>query len=91
MSVMMEAGGTDVHDPRISPLPADLSDLPPVHVYQGGRDLLAADAHVLAYRLREAGNRGTFELAQAGFHVYVGAVWTPESRTALAQVRRLLR
>jgi monoterpene epsilon-lactone hydrolase len=85
------AGGTDVRDPRISPLQADLRDLPPVHVFQGGRDLLAADAHVLAHRLREAGNRVTFELAHAGFHVYVGAVWTPESRAALGQVRRLLR
>lgn len=84
------AGGTDVRDPRISPLQADLRDLPPVHVFQGGRDILAADAHVLAYRLREAGNRGTFELAHAGFHVYVGAVWTPESRASLARVRRLL-
>jgi len=85
------AGDNDVRDPRISPLQADLHDLPPVHVYQGGRDILAADAHVLAHRLREAGNRGTFELAHAAFHVYVGAVWTPESRTALTQVRGLLR
>jgi epsilon-lactone hydrolase len=84
------AGDTDVRDPRISPLRADLGDLPPVHVFQGGRDILAADAQVLAYRLREAGNRGTFTLAHNGFHVYVGAVWTPESRAALAQVRKLL-
>jgi monoterpene epsilon-lactone hydrolase len=85
------AGDVDVRDPRISPLQADLHDLPPVHVYQGGRDILAADAQVLAYRLRAAGNTGTFQLAHAGFHVYVGAVWTPESRTALAQVREFLR
>ncbi len=84
------AGDTDVRDPRISPLQADLRDLSPVHIFQGGRDILAADAHVLAHRLREAGNRGTFELAHSGFHVYVGAVWTPESRAALAQVRGLL-
>jgi monoterpene epsilon-lactone hydrolase len=85
------AGDIDIRDPRISPLQADLHSLPPVHVYQGGRDILVADAHVLAHRLREAGNQGSFELAHAGFHVYVGAVWTPESRTALAQVRGLLR
>jgi acetyl esterase/lipase len=85
------AGDLDVRDPRISPLHAELHDLPPVHVYQGGRDLLAADAQVLAHRLRAAGNEGTFVLAPGGFHVYVGAVWTPESRTALAQVRGFLR
>jgi acetyl esterase/lipase len=84
------AGDVDVRDPRISPLQAGLHNLPPVHVYQGGRDILAADAQVLAHRLHAAGNQGTFELAPAGFHVYVGAVWTPESRSALTQVRRLL-
>ncbi len=84
------AAGTDVRDPRISPLHADLHDLPPVHIYQGGCDILAADAHVLAHRLREAGNEGSFELAHSGFHVYVAAVWTPESRAALSQVRALL-
>lgn len=85
------AGDIDVRDPRISPLQADLHALPPVHVYQGGRDLLAADAQVLAHRLRQADNHGTFVLAPAGFHVYVAAVWTPESRAALAQVRACLR
>jgi acetyl esterase/lipase len=84
------ADGRDPRDPRISPLYADLNDLPPVHVFQGGRDILAADADVLAHRLREAGNEGTFELARSGFHVYQAAVWTPESRTALARVRSLL-
>lgn len=84
------ADGRDPRDSRISPLYGDLRDLPPVHVYQGGHDILAADAHVLAHRLREAGNAGTFDLVQSGFHVYLAAVWTPEARAALGQVRSML-
>jgi epsilon-lactone hydrolase len=85
------AGDTDRCDARLSPMHADLSGLAPVHLFQGGRDILAADARVLAARLKVAGNQGTFTFVAGGFHVYVGAVRTPESRAALAAVRALLR
>ena len=77
-------------DPLLSPIRADLTGLPPVHVYQGGRDILAADARDLAVRLRAAGNPGTATWVDGGFHVYVAATWTPESRHAFSQVRALL-
>jgi acetyl esterase/lipase len=84
------AGGADLLDPGLSPLHADLTDLPPVHVFQGGRDIFAPDVEMLGTRLRAQGNSGSFILEPGGFHVYVGAVWTPESRRALAAVRGLL-
>ena len=81
----------DPRDPRVSPLFADLDGLPPVHIFQGGRDVLAADAQLLADRLRQAGNAGTFTLVPTGFHGYLGAFWTAEARAALRAVNQLLR
>jgi acetyl esterase/lipase len=90
MAGALWADDLDIHDQRVSPLLADLTGLPPVHVFQGGRDILALDACVLAARLRDAGNTGTFTLVPSGFHVYMGAVWTPEARATLRVVRRLI-
>jgi acetyl esterase/lipase len=80
----------DPQDPLLSPIRADLAGLPPVHLFQGGRDVLAADARDLAVRLRSAGNTGTATWVDGGFHVYVAATWTPEARRAFGQVRALL-
>lgn len=85
------ARGHDDRDPAVSPLFADLAGLPPVHTFQGGHDLLAADAQILAARLQEVDNRGTFSFAPTGFHGYLGAFWTPEARQALRAVNQLLR
>ncbi|WP_051872089.1 alpha/beta hydrolase fold domain-containing protein [Streptomyces sclerotialus] len=85
------ANGADPRDPLLSPQFAEVTGLPPVHVFQGGRDLFAADARLLAERLAAAGNGGTFTFEPEGEHVYVSAVWTPESRRSLARVRGLLR
>ncbi|MFF7333996.1 alpha/beta hydrolase fold domain-containing protein [Streptomyces sp. NPDC008150] len=82
--------GHDPLDPRLSPARADLDGLPPVHLFQGGRDVFAADVCDLAARLERAGNGGTFSLEPDGFHVYVGALWTPEARAALNTVNGLL-
>ena len=85
------ARGHHPRDPMVSPGFADLGGLPPVHTFQGGRDLLAADAQLLADRLQQAGNAGTFTLVPAGFHDYLGAFWTAEARAALRAVNGLLR
>jgi monoterpene epsilon-lactone hydrolase len=72
-------------------LHADLTGLPPVHTFQGGRDILAADAQLLADRLQQVGNPGTFTFVPGAFHNYLAAFWTPEARAALGAVRQLLR
>ncbi|MER7399124.1 alpha/beta hydrolase [Streptomyces sp. NPDC000151] len=92
---LIEAGrlwahGADPRCPLLSPRFADVAGLPPVHVFQGGRDLFAADARLLGDRLAAAGNGGTFTCEPEAGHVYVSAVWTPEARRSLAGVRRLL-
>lgn len=85
------ARGRDERDPLVSPLFADLSGLPAVHTFQGGRDILAPDTLLLASRLREAGNAGRFTFVPGAFHGYLGAFWTPEARSALHAVNQLLR
>jgi epsilon-lactone hydrolase len=85
------ARGHDERDPAVSPLFADLAGLPPVHTFQGGCDILAPDAQVLASALQQVGNPGTFNFVPGAFHVYVGAFWTPEARAALHAVNALLR
>ena len=71
------AGGVDQRHPSLSPLYADLTGLPPVHTFQGGRDILAADAQLLAGRLRQAGNPGTFTFVPGAFHNYLARLLDP--------------
>jgi epsilon-lactone hydrolase len=85
------AGDRDPMHPTLSPLFADLAGLPPVHTFQGGYDILAADAQVLASRLQQSGNTGTFTFAPTAIHDYLGAFWTREARRALHSVNQLLR
>ncbi|MDF2443535.1 MAG: epsilon-lactone hydrolase, partial [Subtercola sp.] len=85
------ADETDPRSPLLSPLFADLGDLPPVFVYQGARDLLAPDAKVLAGNVAAVGGRIELRLYSAAFHVFVGAPWTPEARRALRHAGSVLR
>ena len=84
------SGSHDPRTPLASPLFGDLAGLPPVHVFQGGYDLLAADAVELVGRIGKAGGGATLELVERAFHVYVGAPWTPEARASLRRVVELL-
>ncbi|WP_309126008.1 alpha/beta hydrolase fold domain-containing protein [Kocuria sp.] len=84
------AGARELTDPLVSPLYGSAEGLPPVHVVQGGRDILAADALAFARSLQRAGNPGRLIYEPGAFHVYVGAYWTPEARRALGHVRGLL-
>ena len=80
-----------LQDPLVSPLYGYPAGLPPVHVVQGGRDILAPDALTFAGNLRRAGNEGRLIYEPGAFHVYVGAWWTPEARRAFRHVRTLFR
>jgi monoterpene epsilon-lactone hydrolase len=84
------AGGLDPRSPLISPLLGDLHSLPPVAVFQGGRDILSADATLLAERIAAAGGDVRLEFHPGAFHVFVGAPWTPEARSALRHAAAFL-
>lgn len=85
------AGDLGVRDPLVSPLFADLSGLPPVHVYQGDHDILYADAEELTRRILRAGSPAELRVTRGGFHVFVGAPWIPEARLALRRMADVLR
>ncbi|MUN63501.1 alpha/beta hydrolase fold domain-containing protein [Kocuria sediminis] len=84
------AGDRSLTDPLVSPVHGDVDGLPPVHLVQGGRDILAADALGFARALQRAGNPGRLLYEPGAFHVYVGAWWTPEAQRAIRHVRSLL-
>ncbi|MEV6898744.1 alpha/beta hydrolase [Amycolatopsis sp. NPDC051372] len=86
----MYADGADPHDPRISPLYADLTGLGPFSLFIGTRDLLLPDARRFAAQARDAG-------ADVDFHEYRGMFhnWVmqniPEGRETLNHLERILR
>ncbi|AEV76125.1 esterase/lipase [Mycolicibacterium rhodesiae NBB3] len=50
-------GGHDVDDPRLCLLNADLSELPPIDLHYGSRELMRADAEAFAAKVIAAGGR----------------------------------
>ena len=84
------AGGLDPRSPLVSPLFDSLRSLPPVAVYQGGHDLLSADARLLSERILAVGGDVRLQFHPGAFHVFVGAPWTPEARSALRHAAAVL-
>lgn len=87
----MRSGRPNSRSPLVSPIVDSLANLPPVHTYQGGWDLFAADAWEMTDKIRGAGGDAELHLYPDAFHVFVGAPWTPEARAALRDIARLLR
>lgn len=77
------AGELRVTDPRISPLFDTLRALPPLFVYQGGRDIFLPDAKRFTARATAAGSSTQLRIFPDAFHVFVGLPILPESRRAL--------
>lgn len=77
----------DPTDPRISPIYADLTGLPPVLICAGSTELLYCDAELMAQRLAAAGVACTLKVWDRQLHVFqmFGAL-LPESREAIAQL-----
>jgi len=84
------AGDDDPRNPLVSPLYGNLAGLPPMHIYQGGRDILAADAKRFAQKVNAVGGEADLQFYPGAIHVWVGLPWLPESRRALSDVAAVI-
>ncbi|WP_134323769.1 alpha/beta hydrolase [Cumulibacter soli] len=84
--------GGDPTDPRASPVYADLSGLPPMHVQVGADEVLLNDSLLIARAMREAGVRVDLDVWPYGLHVLpFFESRLPEGRRALESVARYVR
>ncbi|WP_318306999.1 alpha/beta hydrolase [Amycolatopsis solani] len=86
----MYAEGADPHDPRISPIHADLSGLAPITLFIGTRDVLLPDCRRFHARARDAGADLDYREYPGMFHNWLMQD-IPEGREAMNHVERLLR
>ena len=89
---MLVPTGIDRKDPLVSPLYADLSDLPSAYVQVGGAEMLLDDARCFAERARAAGVKvelDVFEDQQHTFQMMAGRA--PEADEAIARLSAWVR
>lgn len=84
-------GDHDPRDPLISPVHADLRDLPPMLVQTGTREVLLSDSVRFARRAREAGVDVTLDLWEGMWHVFPATPGIPEGKQAAAEAAEYLR
>jgi acetyl esterase/lipase len=90
--VEMILGGLDPADPKVSPIRADLTGLPPALITAGSTEVLYCDAEEMAHRLAEAGVPCTLQIWDRQLHVFqMFGPLLPESRTALRDIGRFVR
>jgi epsilon-lactone hydrolase len=83
--------GQDPAAPLASPLHADWSGLPAVHIEVGSTERLIDDARRLIERARRAGVPATLEVTEDGVHAFPAtAPDTPEARAAIERLGRHL-
>jgi acetyl esterase len=73
-----------LRDPEVSPLYADLSDLPPAMFVVGALDPLLDDSLFMASRWKAAGNHTTAEVWPVGAHTFMN-MGTPLAEAALGR------
>lgn len=79
------SGAADPRSPMVSPIFGNMKGLPPVLVFQGTKDIFLPDARVLRRKVIEAG--GKLDLyEEEGFHVFMGAVFAPESQKVFRRI-----
>jgi epsilon-lactone hydrolase len=83
---------TNPGDAAVSPLFADLTNLPAVLIQCGSQEILKGDSERLRQRLQHAGVKVDLEMAQGMWHVYpIHAGTLQEADTALASMAQFTR
>jgi acetyl esterase/lipase len=80
----------DPDDPLASPINDTLENLPPIAIYQGGKEIFLPDVESFAEKARAAGTNVHLWIEPKAFHVWVAVGWLPESKSALDDVAEQL-
>lgn len=84
-------GEEDASNPGISPLFADLEDLPPMLIQAGDEELLLSDSERLADLASKAGVKVEIEIAKGLWHVYpLFGGFIPEAKKSLKEAVRFI-
>ncbi|WP_246257538.1 alpha/beta hydrolase [Amycolatopsis anabasis] len=78
--------------PALSPVDADLGELPPVLIQAGSTEMLLPDSELMADRLAAAGVGVTLQIWDRQVHVFQAAAdLVPEGRAAIREIGTFLR
>ncbi|MGA8987841.1 alpha/beta hydrolase [Aeromicrobium sp.] len=81
-----------VVNPRVDPVNMPLTDMPPAMIHIGSREVLMADAELMANRLVSAGVACELQVWDRQVHVFQAAAsWLPEARTAIEEIGTFIR
>lgn len=85
-------GDEDPKNPYISPLYADLKELPPLLIQVGGAELLLDDSTRFAEKAKAAGVDVTIEVWEDMIHVFQAfALWAPEGEEAIEKIGNFIQ
>lgn len=84
------AGSDDPASPYFSVINADTKGLPPVAIFQGDLDLLVVDSRRFADLCRSGGVQTDYIEYPGGFHVFMGATFTPEARDVFRRTKSFM-
>lgn len=77
---------------RVDPVNMPLTDMPPTMIHVGSREVLMADAELMANRLVSAGVPCDLQVWDRQVHVFQAAAsWVPEARTAIDEIGSFVR
>lgn len=77
---------------RVDPVNMPLGDLPPTLIHVGSREVLMADAELMANRLVSAGVPCDLQVWEKQVHVFQAAAsWVPEARFAIEEIGTFVR
>lgn len=77
---------------RVCPVNMPLADMPPALIHIGSREVLMADAELMANRLVSAGVPCDLQVWERQVHVFHAAAgWVPEARTAIEEISSFVR
>ncbi len=77
---------------RVDPVNMPLADMPPAMIHVGSREVLMADAELMANRLVSAGVPCELQVWEKQVHVFQAAAsWVPEARLAIDEIGSFVR